>query len=112
MSRRNKRVKRIRTIRKHKPKTGKSKASKKRCALSKSVLHGTTHGKRIARVRKLSKTQKRPTGIFGGILNSKERKHVIEEAIKVKLGIKTMDGVSLKERNFVEQALQQLEKKK
>ena len=107
-----KRIKGIRRKPGRTKKRFKKKASKKKCSLTKAMLHGVPHGKKTAQVRKLSKTQKRPTGMFGGILSASKRKHVFEEAIKVRLGIKPLEAVSLQERNFVEQALQQIKGKR
>ena len=102
---RNAREKRVKTPSQpavHK-KTG--KASKKTCASCGSVLHGVPHGKRVAQVSRMGKSQKSPTGLFGGILCAPCKKRTVENGIKVRLGIKPLEDISLKEKNFVEQAM-------
>ena len=63
------------------------------CEVCKKSLQGTPKGT-VSQKNKLSKTQKRPSILFGGILCNKCRDMVFEEAIKVKLGIKTIEDVS------------------
>ncbi len=80
----------------------KGKTSKRICALCKAVMHGTPHGKTTAEVRKLSKTEKRPTGLFGGVLCGKCRHIVIEEAAKVHSSVKKIEDVELRLKKYVE----------
>ena len=74
------------------------KNKKKRCAITKNILHGTAReGK--GKIRKLSKTKRRPSVPFGGILSSKAREEVFTEMGKVAAGIKTIDMVDEKYKN-------------
>jgi len=79
------------------------KTGKRKCAVCKKVLHGTPHGKKASEVRKLSKTKKRPTGLFAGILCGKCRNLVAEEAAKVSSGSKKIGEVELRLKKYVEQ---------
>ncbi len=85
------------------------KSSKHRCALCKAILHGVPHGKRKAAVKKLSKSKSRPSGIFGGILCSKCRTNIIEEAIRVEHKLKDIAKVELSNREYVKMALNAVE---
>lgn len=87
-----------------------AKSQKKTCALCEKMLHGVPHGQRVAGVKRLSKSQRRPTGLFGGILCSHCRQDVIEEAVRIRTGAKMLDDVLLSEKNFVEQALAHINK--
>ncbi|MCD6434092.1 MAG: 50S ribosomal protein L34e [Candidatus Diapherotrites archaeon] len=87
----------------------KGKTSKHRCALCGRYLHGVPHSKRPSEVRKLSKTERRPTAIFGGVLCSRCRTKIIEEAALIKAGAKEISDISLKELNYVKQALEAME---
>ncbi len=78
------------------------KRGKHLCAVCGSVLHGVPHGKGPAEVRKLSKTKRRPTAVFAGILCSKCRSKVVEEAAKVEAGFKKSDEVELVLQRYVE----------
>jgi len=84
------------------------KSAKKTCALCQNALHGVPHGKRVAKVRKLSKTEKRPTALFGGTLCGTCRKQVMEEAAKVNSGAKEEFEIEFRFRPYVEQALQKI----
>jgi ribosomal protein L34E len=92
-------------------KTGKEyfrgKDSKKKCAITGKVLSGMTHEK--TKRSKKSKTQKRPSVPFGGILGSKAREQVFIETGKVVAGIKKIDEVEQKYRKYVEQAIRRIE---
>jgi len=81
-------------------------ASKPIDALSKKPLQGTARGTKI---NKLSKTQRRPSVLFGGVLGSKSRDLIFEEAIKVKTNVKTMDDVSISIRKYVKEAILKIE---
>ncbi len=81
------------------------KSGKKTCALCEAELHGVPHGKRVAEVSKLSKTEKRPSGIFGGVLCGNCRTEIIEETAKVKTGVKNLSDVSFEEKKYVEMAM-------
>ena len=51
-------------------------------------MHGVPHGKANAKVKKLSKTKRRPTALFAGILCTKCRSLVACEAAKIEAGAK------------------------
>ncbi len=57
---------------------------------------------------KLSKTERRPEIIFGGVLCSNCRSLVFENAIKVKLGVKKEDDLNLTMKKFVSQAIKRV----
>jgi len=78
------------------------KTSKHHCAICRGILHGTAHGKKSAEVSKLSKTQKRPSVVFGGVLCTKCRKAVMEDSAKVISKVKKIDDINLKRRKYVE----------
>ena len=77
-------------------------------ALGVNALAGTPSGKGVAQIRKLSKTGKRPSGVFGGVLNGNERKLVFEEAAKIVSGVKKISETDMKLRPFVEQAVRKM----
>jgi ribosomal protein L34E len=79
------------------------KTGKHHCPLCKRVLHGVAHGKTAAQVRKLSKTKRRPTGLFAGVLCGKCRSLIAEEAAKVEAKAKKISEVELRLRKYVEQ---------
>ena len=76
------------------------------CALCGNTLAGVP---RQDEVKKLSKTERRPSTIFAGTLCNKCRSTVLEEAIKVKHNIKSMQDCKVKMRSYIEQALKLLE---
>jgi large subunit ribosomal protein L34e len=80
----------------------KGKTGKHLCAVCGGVLHGVPHGKTPAQVGKLSRTERRPTAVFAGVLCSKCRSRVVEEAAKVEAGFKKMDEVELVLKKYVE----------
>ncbi|RLG70185.1 MAG: 50S ribosomal protein L34e [Candidatus Iainarchaeum archaeon] len=75
------------------------------CALCGSTLAGVP---RQDEVKKLSKTERRPSTIFAGVLCNKCRSIVLEEAIKVKHNIKSMQDCKISIRPYIEQALKLL----
>ncbi|MCX8190354.1 MAG: hypothetical protein N3F05_03975 [Candidatus Diapherotrites archaeon] len=77
----------------------KSKKGKASCALCKSKLAGTKQAKNI------SKSEKRPSALLAGILCNKCRRVVIEEAIKVREGVKGLKNCDIREIKYIEQAL-------
>jgi ribosomal protein L34E len=77
----------------------------KNCAITGKKLSGTTSKK----ASKESKTQKRPSVPFGGILSTKARKQVFTEVGKIKAKIKKIDDVDQKYRKFVKQVLKRAE---
>jgi len=80
----------------------KKKHSKKTCALCKEVLHGVMHGKKGSEVRAASKSARRPSAVYGGVLCTKCREEVVEEAAKVEAKFKEMDAVPFKMKTYVE----------
>ena len=79
------------------------KTGKHKCALCKGILHGVPHGKTGTEVRKLSKTKRRPTALFAGILCSKCRHLVVMEAAQVEAKAKKFDEVELRLQDYVKQ---------
>jgi ribosomal protein L34E len=83
------------------------KTSKKTCAICPAQLSGVPHGLAKAGTRKLSKTQKRPSVPFGGVLCTGCRSLVAEETAKVLSG-KKIEEVDLSMKPFVEKLLKRL----
>lgn len=79
------------------------KASNMECALCHARLHGVPHGKKVNALKKLSKTQRRPTAPFAGILCGNCREATVIEAIKVAIGQKKMNDVELRVQPYVQQ---------
>jgi len=75
-----------------------------KCAVTGNKLAGT-HTPTKGLANKKSKSQKRPSVPFGGVLSSKARKQVFDELGKVKAEIKTIEEVGQKYRKYVEQAM-------
>ena len=88
---------------------GRRKTSKHKCALCHGVMHGMPHGKTGNQAGKLSKTERRPSALFAGTLCNLCRKQVIEEAVKVKAGLKEIGKVELRHKKFVDLALTKIE---
>ena len=84
------------------------KTSKQHCALCKGMLHGVPHGKTKTEVKRLSKTQRRPSTVFGGVLCTKCRTSAVEEAAKVKEKLKKIEDVNLEMRKYVETLLKNM----
>ncbi len=81
------------------------KTGKHVCALCGRPLHGVPHGRRPSQVRKLAKTERRPERVFGGVLCADCARKIIDLAFYVKAGVKRMEEIGIRERQFVEQAL-------
>jgi len=81
---------------------------KHHCALDKSVLHGMPHNKKNYEVRKLAKTKRRPSVMFGGILSGNSRKKVIEEAVKVKYFGKKTSNTDLRMKKYLDAAIKRI----
>ena len=64
---------------------------------------------RKAAIGKLAKSKKRPSAMFGGVLCSKCRNIVFDEAIKVNQESKKIEDVSLDIKNYVDSALKKVE---
>ena len=86
----------------------KNKPSKVTCAVTGECLKGVPHARK-SKVSKLSKTKKRPSVPFGGVLSSKAREQVFIETGKVVAGIKTIDDVDEKYKKYVKQAIARTE---
>ena len=79
-----------------------------RCAVSGEKLAGT-HTSTKGLASKKSKSQKRPSVPFGGVLGSKAREQVSIELGKVKAEVKTIDDVEQKYRKYVKQLMKRAE---
>lgn len=77
------------------------KTAKHKCGICNSQLHGVPHGKKVSETGKMSKTEKRPSVPFGGVLCGKCRRVVAEEQAKVENGLKKLDAVDLKVRKYL-----------
>ncbi len=87
----------------------KKKAGKRECCLCGRAMHGTPSGKRVAATRRLSKTEKRPTAMFAGLVCNKCRAAIIEEAAKIKYAGKQASESSIKTQKFVSIAIKKME---
>ncbi len=74
------------------------------CGICHKKLQGVPKGD----LRKLSKTEKRPSILFGGVLCNTCRDSVFDDAIMLKVGILKETEVSLKKKHYVDQALRQI----
>jgi len=88
----------------------KTKPAKHKCALCKKVLHGTPHSKTTGKITKLSKTQKRPSVPFGGVLCGQCRTKIIDEAAKVITKTKKETELEMKSKKYVKQMIQRMMK--
>lgn len=84
----------------------KKRGSRKKCALCSKPLNGTLRGRKE---RKASKSKKRPSAPFAGVLCNNCRELVFEEAFKVKTGFKGIEEVELRTRDYVKEALKKVE---
>jgi ribosomal protein L34E len=80
------------------------KNKKLKCAITGKNLHGVPHTT-TSNARKHSKTEKRPSAPFGGILSGKAREQVFIELAKVIAGIKKINDVDGKYREYVKQGM-------
>ncbi len=87
----------------------KEKSQKKKCPVCEIELAGVASGRK-AKLGKLSKSEKRPSAPFGGVLSGKGREQVFVEAAKVHTGVKTIEDVEEKYKAFVKQALEMMKK--
>ena len=76
---------------------------KHHCTLCGAVLHGVPHGRKPSEVRKMGKTERRPSARFAGMLCGKCRATVFVEAAKVGSGLKKIQDVELRLREFTAQ---------
>ncbi|MBM3281814.1 MAG: hypothetical protein FJY86_00540 [Candidatus Diapherotrites archaeon] len=84
------------------------KHKKLRCANCNAVLHGVAHGANRSRMAKISKTQRRPTGMMSGILCNTCKRIIITEVAKVDAGIKKMSDTDISIRNYMKQIEKQV----
>jgi len=78
------------------------------CALCDKTVQGTPKG-HVSSIRKLSKTEKRPSAFFGGTLCNKCRDLTYEKAIMVKTKTKDISEIKISERKYVEIAMGHIE---
>ena len=78
-------------------------------ALHKEKLFGMAKQKSNVVTGKLSKTQKRPSVMFGGILTSKERTLVFKEAAKIISEEKEIIETDVRLKNYINQAIKKME---
>lgn len=83
------------------------KPSKKKCPVTGETLKGVPHARKCE-ANKKSKTEKRPSVPFGGVLSSKAREQVFIETGKVIAG-KPIEEVETKYRKYVKQAFERFE---
>jgi len=81
----------------------KGKSGKHHCAVCKKMLHGVPHGKKPSEVRKLSKTKRRPTALFAGILCNRCRSQAVAEAAKLEAKTKKASDIELRLQKYVKQ---------
>lgn len=86
-----------------------NRPGKHHCANCGGVLHGVPHGKGVAGARRLSHSQRRPSALFAGKLCGRCRSTAVEEAAKVKTGLKALADVGLSLKPFVAEALEGVE---
>jgi len=86
----------------------KNKKAKHKCGLCKKVLSGVPHSKTTGKITKLSKTQKRPSVPFGGVLCTQCRTKIIDEAVKVISKEKKEEELELKSKNYVKQMIERI----
>ena len=80
------------------------KKSQTECAITGKKLSGVPNATKCGK-NKLSKTQKRPSVPFGGILSGEAREKVSIETGKVVAELKEIDDVDSKYRKYVKQLL-------
>lgn len=83
------------------------KTATKVCAVTKKPLAGVSHTQK--KTKKLSKTAKRPSVPFGGILSAPAREKVSIELAKVVSGEKEINDVDQKYRKYVTQLMKRAE---
>ncbi len=82
------------------------KRSFAKCALCKERLKGVPPE---SRKKKLSKTKRRPSVMFGGILCSKCREKIIKKAALRKYKLTRDEEIDLREEKFIKQAEKAIE---
>ncbi len=85
------------------------KSSKLACGSCGNNLHGVPHAKTSAKVKKLSKSKRRPSGAFGGVLCGNCRERIVIKAAKVKNEGKKITDIGIGDKKYVEQAMKVVE---
>lgn len=78
----------------------KKKTAKHKCAICHGLLHGTPRGPRVE-IRRLSKTQRRPSRPFGGQLCSKCTRNIVALKAKVRNKLMELKAVPISLRSYV-----------
>jgi len=86
----------------------KGKHKKIVCSITGKTLSGVPNETKSGLLGK-SKTEKRPTAPFGGILSGEAREAVFIELGKVVAGVKTIDDVDEKYRKYVKQVVKRVD---
>ena len=81
---------------------------KHHCALDHSALHGVPHNRKNHEVSKLSRSKRKPSVMFGGILSGNSRRKVMEEAIKVKYFGKKIEDADLRMKHYLDAAIKRI----
>jgi len=76
------------------------KTSKHECAVCHGILHGTPRGN-VVKIRKMKKTERRPTRPFGGQLCSNCTRTVMSYRAQIKGQIITSEDVPISLRSYV-----------
>ena len=84
------------------------KKSRAECAITGKKLSGVPNATQSGKL-KHSKTEKRPSVPFGGILSGEARAKVFIELGKVVAGVKDIEDVDAKYRKYVKQAMKRSE---
>ncbi len=87
----------------------KKKPGKQKCAICKKILHGVPHGKTATQRKKLSKSKKRPSAFFGGVICGKCRAMVMEESAKIVAKVKKINDVDIFLKPWVEKTVKRIE---
>lgn len=83
------------------------KPAKHTCGICGKEMQGMPHCRTRSKTRKLSKTERRPSAPFGGVLCTECRTIVAEEAAKTLSG-KKISETDLRYKSFVEKTLKRL----
>jgi len=82
------------------------KPGKPKCGLCGALLHGVP-SKRIAELRKLGKTEKRPERVFGGVLCANCAQRVVIDETRLRSGVLRVEDIPLTRLKYVK-ALQKI----
>ncbi|PIU22347.1 MAG: 50S ribosomal protein L34e [Candidatus Diapherotrites archaeon CG08_land_8_20_14_0_20_30_16] len=102
---RNLKKKFVRTVKSTKEYRFREKPKGAYCALCNKKLQGVPRGD----LRKLSKTEKRPSVLFGGILCSDCRDSCFDDAIMLKTGLIKDSDVSFSKKHYVKEAVAKIQ---